>query len=107
MPGEPDNESVETRRRRMRDLLARAESGLSLDDLVEIFDVSRSVALADLKHLQLSLRHREESLLMRPPSCAICGFVFDADEPKAPSRCPSCKSRRLQAPVFRVASAES
>ena len=63
----------------------------------------RDVALSDLKHLQLSLRHREETLLMVPPACTTCGYTFRLDAPKAPSKCPQCRSKKIEMPVFKVA----
>jgi predicted Zn-ribbon and HTH transcriptional regulator len=76
-------------------------------EIQDIFDVGRSVALADLRHLQLSLRHERENLLMVPPACEACGYTFRMDEPRAPGRCPICRSERVLDPVFKVANAEA
>lgn len=92
-----------TRRERLRDLLLSTEEGLSLEQIERIFEVRRQVAIADLEHLRLSLRHREETLLMVPPACGTCGYVFRLDAPKAPSKCPRCKSRDLTDPIFKAA----
>lgn len=94
-----------TRRARLRELLGSREEGFALAEIEEILEVERSVALDDLRHLQMSLRHAEESLLMVPPRCDSCGFTFRSEEPKAPSKCPSCKNRRIVDPVFKVAAA--
>lgn len=94
---------VKTRRERLRDLLSEAEEGCTLEDLREHFQVPRHVVLSDLRHLQLSLRHRDETLLMAPPRCKECGYEFAVEEPKAPSKCPMCKSVALADPVFKVA----
>ena len=39
---------------------------------------------------------------MAPPACTTCGYVFRLDVPKAPSKCPVCKSRKLANPVFKA-----
>lgn len=96
-----------TRRLRLRDLLASREEGYRLDEITYLLAVPRETALSDLKHLQLSLRHREEKLLMVPPACGTCGFTFRAEEPKAPSKCPQCKSKDIELPVFKVEAAEA
>lgn len=94
-----------TRRKRLRELLLATEEGLSLEAIERILEAKRSTILADLEHLRLSFRHQDATLLMVPPSCTTCGYVFRLDVPKAPSRCPACKSRSLSEPIFK-ASAE-
>lgn len=96
-----------TRRERLRELLLSSEDGLSLDQIEKILEVKRQTAIADLEHLRLSFRNRRATLLMVPPSCTTCGYVFRLDAPKAPSRCPSCKSRDLNAPIFKATLGEA
>jgi predicted Zn-ribbon and HTH transcriptional regulator len=91
-----------TRRERLRDLLLATEDGLTLEQIEKILEVRRSTALADLEHLRLSFRHQPATLLMVPPACTTCGFVFRLDTPRAPSRCPACKSRDLSEPIFKA-----
>jgi len=91
-----------TRRRRLRALLLSTDDGLSLDEIEKILEVRRSIAIQDLEHLRLSFKHQDATLLMVPPACTTCGFVFRLDVPKAPSRCPACKSRALSAPIFKA-----
>lgn len=91
-----------TRRARLRDLLLSSEEGVSLDEIERILEVRRQTAIDDLQHLQMSMRHRAETLLMVPPACTQCGFVFRLEAPRAPSRCPMCKSRALSDPIFKA-----
>lgn len=98
---------LKTRRERLRDLLATREEGFSLEEIEDIFDARRTTILNDLRHLQLSLRHREQHLLMVPPRCETCGYVFRLEEPRAPGRCPACKSEAVVPPVFKVGEAEA
>ncbi len=46
-------------------------------------------------------------MLVVPPRCDTCGFMFRIEEPRAPGRCPSCKSEAVLAPVFKVEPAET
>lgn len=96
-----------TRRERLRELLLASEDGLALDEIEKILEVRRSTALADLEHLRLSFRHRPATLLMVPPSCTTCGFTFRFDTPRAPSRCPECKSKALSMPIFKATAGEA
>ena len=91
-----------TRRKRLRDLLLSSDQGYSLDEIERILETKRGVILADLEHLRLSFRHQGATLLMAPPSCRTCGYVFRLDVPKAPSKCPACKSRDMLDPVFKA-----
>ncbi|HWG91494.1 MAG TPA: transcriptional regulator [Candidatus Thermoplasmatota archaeon] len=91
-----------TRRGRLRELLKTRDDGFSLKEIQDIMDVRRGALLDDLRHLQLSLKHEEETLLVAPPACIECGFTFHLKEPRAPGRCPSCKSEKIRDPVFKV-----
>lgn len=95
-----------TRRERLKELLLSAEEGIPLDAIEKILEAKRQTVISDLEHLRLSFRHRNATLLMVPPTCGTCGFTFRLDVPKAPSRCPMCKSRDLTEPIFK-ATAES
>lgn len=97
---------MKTRRERLRELLATREEGYSLDEIEEILEARRQVVIDDLRHLQMSLRHRPERMLMVPPRCDTCGYTFRVEQPKAPGRCPACKSEAVVAPVFKVEKAE-
>ncbi|MEA3200837.1 MAG: transcriptional regulator [Thermoplasmata archaeon] len=91
-----------TRRERLRELLFTASDGLPLDEIEKRLEARRGTILADLEHLRLSFKHQDATLLMVPPTCLQCGFVFRLDVPKAPSKCPMCKRRTLSAPIFKA-----
>ncbi len=59
-----------------------------------------------LRHLAKTLRRRHGGravLYMIPPRCRDCGYVFrDLREPRRPSRCPRCRSQRIEPPRFYV-----
>lgn len=96
-----------TRRERLRELLLTSQDGLTLEQIEKILEVKRQVAIADLEHLRLSFRNRRAKLLMVPPACTTCGYVFRLEAPKAPSKCPSCKSRELSDPIFKATMGEA
>jgi len=56
-----------------------------------------------LEHLARSVAARGERLELLPPRCVACGFVLVSDRAKRPSRCPACRSERLEPPRFRLA----
>ena len=91
-----------TRRERLRELLLSTDEGIPLDAIEKILEAPRSTVINDLEHLRLSFKHQDATLLMVPPSCTSCGFTFRLDVPKAPSRCPVCKSRDLSQPIFKA-----
>ncbi|MEM2143984.1 MAG: hypothetical protein QW279_01365 [Candidatus Jordarchaeaceae archaeon] len=96
-------QSWDTRRERIVKLLNTSEP-VSLDDLcreLEVFD--KRIILEDLHHIALTLKRAGGKLVMLPPTCLSCGFVFkDLKKPKMPSRCPNCKSERITQPSFQI-----
>ncbi len=93
----------DTRRQKIVKLLTTSEP-VSLDDLcfeLRVFD--RKLILEDLHHIALTLRKTGSNLVMQPPTCLKCGFVFkELKKPKTPSRCPKCKSERITQPLFQI-----
>ncbi len=61
-----------------------------------------------LKHIAKTIRRQSKgklSLYMIPPRCRNCGYVFrDLDKPRKPSKCPRCKSQRIDQPLFKIMS---
>ncbi len=56
-----------------------------------------------LSHLARSFEHRGERLVVEPSGCIACGFVFRWRERLSrPGACPSCRSTRIDPPVFRI-----
>jgi predicted Zn-ribbon and HTH transcriptional regulator len=72
-------------------------------------DLSRRVGIPErdvpghLEHLARSLERAGERLVMEPPACFECGFVFRKRRRHArPGRCPQCHSTRTSLPTFSV-----
>jgi len=56
-----------------------------------------------LEHLARSLAAKGLGLVIEPAACGACGFAFvDRRRLAKPSRCPRCKSERIEPPVFRI-----
>ncbi len=63
-------------------------------------DTSREKEVYDaLKKASRVLKRKGKSLMMSPPVCRKCGFVFDKANP---TRCPRCKSERIDPARFSV-----
>jgi predicted Zn-ribbon and HTH transcriptional regulator len=73
-------------------------------DLSQELGVSEREVLRHLQHLERSLKDDQARLVVEPPACLACGFVFRKRERlDRPSRCPVCRSERLSSARFRVA----
>jgi predicted Zn-ribbon and HTH transcriptional regulator len=95
------NETV--RQRLMRWL---TESDYSFEDLRLALEIPGRELEEELRHVQRSARRQRMRLVVVPPKCRDCGFDFPGRLRKhlhPPSRCPKCKSHRIEPPRFRVA----
>lgn len=61
---------------------------------------ARSAVYDHLQHVARSLDGSDEQLLVSPPTCRDCGFDGFDDPINEPSRCPECKSERIEEPAF-------
>jgi predicted Zn-ribbon and HTH transcriptional regulator len=76
----------------------------SARDLSKLVGISEREVGDHLQHLERSLRHKGETLLIAPPICVDCGFEFNQRHRYTrPGRCPKCRGRRISLPLFRVA----
>lgn len=91
-----------TRRQQIVELLER-EGALTFEDLREALGVPVHLLKADLPHVEKSLKASGRSLVVTPPRCRECGFVFRSRKRfHAPSRCPECRSERIGQPRLEV-----
>jgi len=93
-----------SRRERIIELLLEAEEPMDVRQIAEALGLdpreSRSI-YEDLAHIARSLRSSGLQLLMLPPVCRSCGYVFkDLERPRKPSKCPRCRSERISSPRF-------
>jgi predicted Zn-ribbon and HTH transcriptional regulator len=74
-------------------------------DLSREIGVSEREVLRNLEHLERTLKESGAKLVIDPPSCLGCGFVFRKRERlNRPSRCPVCRGERLSSARFEVTS---
>jgi predicted Zn-ribbon and HTH transcriptional regulator len=72
-------------------------------DLSRELGVSEREVLGHLEHLERTLKESGAKLVVDPPACLGCGFVFRKRERmNRPSRCPLCRGERLSSARFSV-----
>lgn len=65
--------------------------------------ISEKDVAGHLEHLARSLRRGGERLVVDPARCLGCGFAFtERTRLSKPSRCPACKSQRLEPASFSI-----
>jgi predicted Zn-ribbon and HTH transcriptional regulator len=96
-------EAGQTRRRELIGWLSQQE--WSFDALRRDLGISVRLLEEDLRHVERTLHGSGRSLLVTPPRCAACDFVFRGRAPRrfhTPSRCPRCRSEAIEAARLRV-----
>ena len=95
-------------RQRIMKLLMESSEPLTAEDIARMFEIEVSDVYEHLEHIAKSIRRMyggSKELLMIPPRCRKCGYVFkDLEKPKKPSRCPKCKSEWIESPRFTIKS---
>ena len=95
---------METTRQRVADALR--EEPRTASDLAETLSLPTPVVYEHLDHVSRSVREEngdgdaDEEFLVAPPTCRECGFDGFDDPVNEPSRCPECKSERIEEPAF-------
>ena len=100
---------MESRRERILRLLRESGRPLTVHEIAAALGIPPNETKSiyeDLKHLARTIRRRSkgrEILVMVPPRCKTCGYVFkDLEEPRKPSRCPRCRGERIEPPAFTI-----
>ena len=74
---------------------------LSAKELSALTGLKEREVTEHLEHLERSLHAEVKRLRVLPPRCVRCGFAFrDRERLKKPSRCPQCKSERIEPARF-------
>jgi predicted Zn-ribbon and HTH transcriptional regulator len=96
-------------RERLIKLLRETDRPLSTSEIIRLLWLSprdKDLVYDALAHIAKTIRRRSggrEQLVMVPPMCLNCGYVFkDLERPRKPSRCPRCKSERISEPKFMI-----
>ncbi|WP_435093702.1 transcriptional regulator [Halorubrum sp. N11] len=88
---------MDTTRQRIADTLR--EGPATASDLGETLSLPTPVVYDHVEHVSRSVDGDAE-LLVAPPECRDCGFDGFDDPINEPSRCPKCKSERIDEPAF-------
>ncbi len=100
MKGEPKEEQA-TVRAQLRAELERAPA--TAHELSARLGLPEKDVAGHLEHLSRSLSAHGLRLEVEPASCLACGFVFEERRKLGkPSRCPKCKSERVEPPAFSI-----
>lgn len=96
-------EAGQTRRQEIVELLGQGE--WTFDALRHELRTSVRQLEDDLRHVERSLHRGGQSLAVTPARCEACGFEFRHREPRhfhRPSRCPRCRSERIEDARLRI-----
>jgi len=97
-----------TLRERIIKLLMECEEPLTASEIATALGVNADEVdiYEHLRHIAKTVRRLSNNkmmLYMIPPRCRLCGYVFkDIDRPRKPSKCPVCKSERIEDPRFKI-----
>ncbi len=93
-----------SRRERIIELLTATEEPMDVGEIARELGLDPREAASiyeDLEHIAHSLKNSGFVLLVQPPTCKSCGYVFrDLKRLKKPSKCPRCRSERIYPPRF-------
>ena len=98
---------METVRERIIKVLLEAKEPLTVHQLQVLVgtDLRPDELYDELEHVKKTLKRQGYQLAFVPAKCKNCGYEFrDRERLKKPSRCPQCKSERIEPPRFYVTS---
>lgn len=94
----------ETVREELRRVLLDSSAPLTALELSGLVGIAQRQVDEHLEHLRRTQQHRAERLVVQAARCLACGFEFRTRERLGrPSRCPECRSERIDPPRFRLA----
>jgi len=90
-----------TIRRQIIDLLTAEPLGVR--ELSQELHQSEKEIYAHLEHIGRSLKAEGRRLVIEPPVCLSCGFIFERrTRPQPPGHCPECKKTHIRRPRYRI-----
>ena len=96
----PEADSASIRRR----IIGLLETGpQDARTLSQELHQSEKEIYAHLGHVALSLKTQGRRLVIEPPVCLGCGFVFqERNRPHPPGHCPRCRKTRIRRPCYAI-----
>jgi predicted Zn-ribbon and HTH transcriptional regulator len=85
-----------------RQLMTALEAGpCGVRQLSQELHQSEKEIYQHLVHVERSLRTENRRLVVEPPVCLQCGFIFSGrTRPGPPGRCPRCRETRIRRPRY-------
>lgn len=81
----------------------REEGPLSARGISQAVGISEKEVAGHLGHLRKTLAAEGDRLVVAPPACRKCGFVFAKRERLTkPGRCPVCKGEAIRPPAYSI-----
>src|SRR5688572_30155036 len=97
MPERTPPERTRTDRAALREALASGEP-LTVRELSQLAGLSEAAVEKHLEHLEKSVKAEGGKLVIGPPECLACGFVFEGRRRVTrPGKCPECRATRIAA----------
>ena len=98
----PTTETIgPTIRQLLIDLLSAGSCGVR--ELSQHLHQSEKEIYDHLVHIERSLKPGGKRLVIEPPVCQSCGFVFaERTRPQPPGRCPQCKKTHIRRPRYAI-----
>lgn len=96
---------METIRERLIKILLESKEPLTIHQLQSLAqtELKPNELYEELEHVRKTLKRMGYRLVIVPATCKKCGYQFtDREKLKKPSRCPRCKSERIEPPRFYV-----
>lgn len=105
MPAAPQPEETaappQTTRQQLLDLLQHGPLGVR--ELSQALHQSEKEVYAHLAHIEQTAQARGQRLLIDPPRCLACGYLFkDRKRVTPPGHCPDCHSSRISRPRYHL-----
>jgi len=98
---------METRREQIIKMLRNSDGFISAEQIARLLDIKdvKSIYM-DMKHVAKtikSLSGGREIVVMDPPRCKKCGFIFkNMKHLGKPGKCPKCKSTWIEPAKFKI-----
>jgi transcriptional regulator len=78
------------------------DAPMTVAELARLAQVPMKDVVADLRHLEKSLRHGARRLVVHPALCRKCGFAFGPEKLARPAKCPECRGTWISDPRVEV-----
>lgn len=92
-----------TTREKILYLLRYSDEPLTAKQIMKILGIKKEKEVYEhIYHLSKSSKRKDFVVIVFPPVCEECGYTFDLEYPKKPTKCPICKSERIKPPSFLI-----